>query len=67
VDKQPHADGGNVAMGDGSVQQVNSRNLVQALRDSGLATNRLACRSSDHDQVQPVNSRGAFTLIELAS
>jgi prepilin-type processing-associated H-X9-DG protein len=40
--KSPHADGGNVVMGDGSVQQLNSQGLLQALRNTGLATNRLA-------------------------
>jgi competence protein ComGC len=38
----PHRYGGNVAMGDGSVQPLNSDRLLQALRNSGLATNRLA-------------------------
>jgi len=33
---------GNVALSDGSVQQFNSGRLQQALRDSGVATNRLA-------------------------
>jgi type II secretory pathway pseudopilin PulG len=38
----PHKFGGNLVMGDGSVQEVNSRGLLQLLRTNGLATNRLA-------------------------
>ena len=37
-----HEYGGNIAMGDGSVQAVNSRGLLQVLRNTGLATNRFA-------------------------
>ncbi len=37
-----HAYGGNLAFGDGSVQQLTSRALLQALRNARLATNRLA-------------------------
>ena len=33
---------GNVAMGDGSVQQFSPPRLVEALRRTGLPTNRLA-------------------------
>ncbi len=38
----PHGNGGNLALADGSVQQSDSRRLLQALRNTGLATNRLA-------------------------
>jgi prepilin-type N-terminal cleavage/methylation domain-containing protein len=38
----PHGVGGNLVMGDGSVQQLTSRSLLQLLRTNGLATNRLA-------------------------
>ncbi len=37
-----HNQVGNVAMGDGSVQQFNDKRLAEALRGTGLATNRLA-------------------------
>jgi prepilin-type processing-associated H-X9-DG protein len=37
-----HQGFGNVALADGSVQQLNSATLRQALEQSGLATNRLA-------------------------
>jgi competence protein ComGC len=37
-----HQHAGNVVLGDGSVQQVSSTRLQEALRDSGVATNRLA-------------------------
>jgi prepilin-type N-terminal cleavage/methylation domain-containing protein len=38
----PHTYGGSVVFGDGSVRQFNSRGLVPALANTGLATNRLA-------------------------
>jgi hypothetical protein len=38
----PHKFGGNLVMGDGSFQQLNSRSLLQLLRTKGVATNRLA-------------------------
>jgi prepilin-type processing-associated H-X9-DG protein len=37
-----HTNQGNVAMGDGSVQQFSGPRLAQALRGTGLATNRFA-------------------------
>ncbi len=37
-----HGGGGNVVKSDLSVQHVDSRGLLQALRSTGLATNRLA-------------------------
>jgi hypothetical protein len=37
-----HKHAGNLLLGDGSVQQVDSAGLQQTLRDSGVATNRLA-------------------------
>jgi prepilin-type N-terminal cleavage/methylation domain-containing protein/prepilin-type processing-associated H-X9-DG protein len=40
--KSPHGNVGNVVMGDGSVQQYRSSDLLRAVRNSGLATNRLA-------------------------
>jgi prepilin-type processing-associated H-X9-DG protein len=38
----PHPFGGNLVFGDGSVQAVDSRGLLKALRNTGVATNRLA-------------------------
>ncbi|HEX7859233.1 MAG TPA: prepilin-type N-terminal cleavage/methylation domain-containing protein [Verrucomicrobiae bacterium] len=40
--KQIHNEKGNLAMGDGSVQQMNSLRLEQSVRDQDLATNHLA-------------------------
>ncbi len=40
--KEIHQDAGNVALGDDSVQQVDSAGLQRVLGDSGVATNRLA-------------------------
>jgi len=40
--KPIHVDEGNVAMADGSVQSLSSRGLRDAVRRSGVATNRLA-------------------------
>jgi len=40
--KEIHQHWGNLMLGDGSVQQVDSAGLQQTLRDSGVATNRLA-------------------------
>ncbi|HYV28933.1 MAG TPA: hypothetical protein VFA77_15465, partial [Candidatus Eisenbacteria bacterium] len=41
--KNYHTNHGNLGLGDGSVTgQVDSTNLQQALRDSGVPTNRLA-------------------------
>jgi hypothetical protein len=40
--KEIHQHAGNVALGDDSVQQVDSAGLQQLLHDSGAATNRLA-------------------------
>lgn len=40
--KEIHIDQGNVAMGDGSVQQFNSRRLMEATGDQQLETNYLA-------------------------
>jgi prepilin-type processing-associated H-X9-DG protein len=37
-----HGDWGNVCLGDGSVQVVSAAGLNDALRNTGLATNRLA-------------------------
>ncbi len=40
--KEIHQHSGNLLLGDGSVQPVDSAGLQKALRDSGVATNRLA-------------------------
>ena len=40
--KEIHQHWGNLLPGDGTVQQVDSAGLQQTLRDSGVATNRLA-------------------------
>jgi prepilin-type processing-associated H-X9-DG protein len=40
--REIHQHSGNVVFGDGSVQQVDSAGLQQLLRNSGVATNRLA-------------------------
>ena len=40
--KEIHQQAGNVVLGDGSVQQLSSGRLQETLRDSGVATNRLA-------------------------
>ena len=40
--KEIHQHWGNLLLGDGSVQQVDSAGLQRVLGDSGVATNRLA-------------------------
>ena len=40
--KERHHGGGNLGMTDGSVQQLNSNGLQQALQQTGVASNRLA-------------------------
>ncbi|HYT61936.1 MAG TPA: hypothetical protein VEL06_17280 [Haliangiales bacterium] len=40
--KEIHQQSGNLLLDDGSVQPVDSAGLQKALRDSGVATNRLA-------------------------